>query len=150
MLFLETPGAADHRVLIASHYCQAYQIDNPVSVLLKDIVAATNPLSAPETSQSSEPPIDLRVLSGSTVLRCMGKGDLGTICKNRVRLEAEVSFTRADGVISKTALVAEVERNGRVGGFCGHIARFTGIVTREAAIDLVRQARASAGEHRPI
>lgn len=141
---LETPAAADHRVIVASVYCQAYHIENPVSALLQDLVTAANG-ARPEGAATAEPAVLLRVLSGSTLLRCMGKNDLAAMCKNRVRITAEASIARPDGSIVKLPLVAQVERDGRVGGFCGNIARYTGIVTREAAIDLIRQARAAAG-----
>jgi hypothetical protein len=137
---LETPKAADHRVIVASVYCQAYGIDNPVSTLLQDLAKAAAPIEA------GTPVLTLRVLSGSTVLRCLGKSDLEVKCKNRVRIDAEASFAKADGTVVKMPLVAQVEREGRVGGFCGNIARYTGIVTREAGIDLIRQAmKAFAG-----
>jgi len=135
---LETPKAADHRVTVASVYCQAYGIDNPVSVLLQDLVTATAP-----TGGGNAPAMTLRILSSSTVLRCLGKNDLEVKCKNRVRITAEASVTKADGSVAKTPVVAQVEREGRVGGFCGNIARYTGIVTREAGIDLIRQAQAA-------
>ncbi|AXB75883.1 hypothetical protein [Novosphingobium sp. P6W] len=142
LLALETATAADHRVIIASNYCQAYHIENPVSLLLQDLVAAANGPSGEIVSPVGKPVVKVRVLSGSTLLRCMGKSDLATICKNRVRITADASVTRADGSVAHAPLVAQVEREGRVGGFCGNIARYTGIVTREAAIDLLRQARA--------
>ncbi|MBU0555081.1 MAG: hypothetical protein KKD64_07340 [Alphaproteobacteria bacterium] len=137
---LETPKAADHRVIVASVYCQAYGIDNPVSTLLQDLVRASAPLA------EDTPALTLRILSSSTVLRCFGKSDLEIKCKNRVRITAEASFLQGDGKAVKMPLVAQVEREGRVGGFCGNIARYTGIVTREAGIDLIRQAlKVSAG-----
>jgi len=132
---LETPKAADHRVIVASVYCQAYGIDNPVSILLQDLVKAAAPVEV------SAPVMSLRVLSSSTVLRCLGKSDLEVKCKNRVRIDAEASFTKVDGTAVKIPLSSQVEREGRVGGFCGNIARYTGIVTREAGIELIRQAQ---------
>ena len=141
---LETPAAADHRVIVASVYCQAYHIENPGSALLQDLVTAANG-AQPGPGAPAGPAVLLRVLSGSTLLRCMGKSDIAAMCKNRVRITAEASVTRPDGSTVKTPLVAQIERDGRVGGFCGNIARYTGIVTREAAIDLIRQARATAG-----
>ena len=137
---LEATSAADHRVIVASNYCQAYHIENPVSVLLQDLVTVANGAADGKAASTGKPSVTLRLLSGSTVLRCMGKSDLATICKNRVRITAEASVIHADGSIAQVPLVAQVEREGRVGGFCGNIARYTGIVTREAAIDLLRQA----------
>lgn len=139
---LDGASAADHRVIVASNYCQAYHIENPVSVLLQDLVKTANGGADGKTGSTAKPSVTLRLLSGSTVLRCMGKSDLATICKNRVRITAEASVIHADGSIAQAPLVAQVEREGRVGGFCGNIARYTGIVTREAAIDLLRQAQA--------
>lgn len=142
VIAFEAATAADHRVIIASNYCQAYHIKNPVSVLLQDLAASANQAGTQKIEPIRKSNISIRLLSGSTVLRCMGKSDLATICKNRVRITAEASITRADGSTAHAPLVAQVEREGRVGGFCGNIARYTGIVTREAGIELIRQARA--------
>lgn len=144
-IVLETPAAADHRVVIASIYCQAYNIDNPVSTLLQELVAATNRTQPVVDDAVSRPPLSLRILSASTLLRCIGKNDLQMICRNRVRITAEASVMRTDGSVDRVPVSAQVERDGRVGGFCGNIARYTGIVTREAGIDLIRQARSAAG-----
>ena len=144
-IVLETPAAADHRVIVASVYCQAYHIENPVSSLLQDLVAAANRSPSSLADATTRPAVSVRVLSGSTLLRCMNKDDIQTACKNRVRITAEASVTRPDGTVTKTPLVAQVERVGRVGGFCGNIARYTGIVTREAGIELIRQAKLTAG-----
>lgn len=141
-IVLETAGAADHRVVVASQYCQAYRLENAVSALLKELVARANPAPEPTNITVGGRTVKLRVVSGSTVLRCMGKSDLTMICKNRVRLTAIASVARADGSTAETPLAAQVEREGRMGGFCGNIARYTGIVTREAGIDLLRQAQA--------
>lgn len=144
-IVLEAPAAADHRVIVASIYCQAYHIENPVSMLLQDLVAAANRSQPNPAGLAGRPAVSVRVLSGSTLLRCMNKDDIQTACKNRVRITAEASVTQPDGTVVRTPLVAQVERAGRVGGFCGNLARYTGIVTREAGIDLIRQARLAAG-----
>jgi len=139
---LSGAAAADHRVIVASNYCQAYHIENPVSLLLQNLVADVNLTGTQSDTSGDRATVTLRLISGSTVLRCMGKSDLATMCKNRVKIFAEASVTHVDGSVAAVPLVAQVEREGRVGGFCGNIARYTGIVTREAAIDLLRQARA--------
>jgi hypothetical protein len=141
-IVLEAAPAADHRVTVASVYCQAYGIDNPVSALLQDLIQAANAVQpgAP-AGTDARPTVTLRIVSGSTVLRCLGKNDLAVICKNRVRVTADASMIRPDGSRAATQLVAQVEREGRVGGFCGNIARYTGIVTREAGIELVTRAQ---------
>lgn len=97
-----------------------------------------------QINPGGKPVVKVSVLSGSTLLRCMGKTDLATTFKNRVRITAEASVTRVDGSVTHAPLVAEMEREGRVGGFCGNIACYTGIITREAAIDLLAKARALA------
>lgn len=141
---LVSPAAADHRVIVASIYCQAYQIENPVSLLLQDLVAASNRPNASASEARASDSLSLRLVSGSSVLRCMGKNDVQAICKNRVKIVAEAQFLGRDGTPHKEQIVSEVEREGRVGGFCGNIARYTGIVTREAAISLLAKARALA------
>lgn len=142
---LETPTAADHRVIVASVICQAYHVENPVSTLLKDLVTAANRTPSNVAGPSGRSTFSLRVLSGSTLLRCMNKDDISTTCKARVRISAEARVTQPDGSVVTTPLEAQIERAGRVGGFCGNIARYTGIVTREAGIELIHQARLAAG-----
>ena len=142
VISLETPTAADHQVIVASVLCQAYHIQNPISTLLKNLVTTAN---GGPSNVVGRPTFLLRVLSGSTLLRCMNKDDISATCKARVRISAEAIVTQPDGKVVTTPLIAQIERPGRVGGFCGNIARYAGIVTREAGIDLIRQARLVAG-----
>lgn len=139
-LLLENPTSADHQVIIGSRYCQAYKIENPVSVLLQDLVESANHAQLAEITADARHTLSLRILSGSTLLRCMGKNEFEAICKNRVRITAEAQFTRTDGSAGTIPVIAQVERGGRVGTFCGNVARYTGIVTREAGIELIRKA----------
>lgn len=138
---LDNASAADHRVVVASLYCQAFHIDNPVSVLLQDFIGRAPQEKTFGTTGEPQRTVVLKVTSGSTVLRCMAKSDVEPICKNRVRITAEASFQRDDGSIATLPIISQVEREGRVGGFCGNIARYTGIVTREAAIELIKQVK---------
>ncbi|WP_336971795.1 hypothetical protein [Sphingobium aromaticiconvertens] len=133
-LTLENPTAADHSVKIVSVYCQAYKMDNPVAALMSQLLPPA-PMSASATPT-------LRLIRGSTLLRCLGNGEFKNICKNEVKLTAELRFQTADGATTMRPIVASVEREGRVGGFCGNMARYTAIVSREAGIELIRKASA--------
>lgn len=135
---LENPTGADHNVKIVSVYCQAYKMDNPVSALMSQLLP---PAPAPAASTPA-----LRLIRGSTLLRCLGNGEFKNICKNEVKLTAELRFQTADGSTTVRPIVASVEREGRVGGFCGNMARYTAIVGREAAIELIRKASAIYAE----
>lgn len=136
-LTLDNSTVADHRVVIASVYCQGYKMDNPVSTLMSQLLP-------PATAGSSSP--TLRLTRGSTLLRCLGNGEFKNICKNEVKLTAELRFLAADGVMMVRPIVASVEREGRVGGFCGNMARYTAIVGREAGLELLRKADAAYTE----
>ena len=139
---LEAPVAADHQAIIAGIYCQAYKIRNPVSVLMNALaVQADNDGKLVEAS-SGQADIVIRLLKGSTVLRCLTTNDFDNRCRNTVRISAEAIFKKTDGTQTTLPITAEVERKGRVGGFCGHIARYTGIVTREAGVALLDKALA--------
>jgi hypothetical protein len=126
-------------VTVVSVYCQAYGIDNPVSLLLADLLGPPPAGSSSSAPAGTDGAVVMKMTAGSSVLRCVGKSDVEVLCMNRVRLTAEVRMPGADGSTNTRTLVAQVERKGRVGGFCGNIARYTGIVTREAAFDLLRQ-----------
>lgn len=136
---LEAAGTADHRVTVVSVYCQAYGIDNPVSLLLADLLGPPPAGTGSAAPAGTDGATVMKMVAGSTVLRCVGKSDVEVLCMNRVRLTAEVRVPATNGSTTTHTLVAQVERKGRVGGFCGNIARYTGIVTREAAFDLLRQ-----------
>ena len=137
-LTLENSTAADHSVKIVSVYCQAYKMDNPISTLMSQLLPPA-PTPAPSTPM-------LRLIRGSTLLRCLGNGEFKNICKNEVKLTAELRFPAADGTTTVRPIVASVEREGRVGGFCGNMARYTAIVGREAGIELLRKASAIYAE----
>lgn len=140
LLTLENPMAADHSVKIVSVYCQAYKMDNPISALMSQLLP---PAPTPVSSLPA-----LRLIRGSTLLRCLGNGEFKNICKNEVKLTAELRFQASDGTTIMRSIVASVEREGRVGGFCGNMARYTAIVGREAGIELLRKADAIYAEAR--
>ncbi|EZP68507.1 putative Ca2+-binding hemolysin [Novosphingobium resinovorum] len=72
-------------------------------------------LTGPQRDTSGDrATVTLRLISSSTVLRCMGKSGLATMCKNRVKISAEASVTHADSSVDAVPLVAQVEREGRV------------------------------------
>lgn len=134
---LENAAAADHMVKIVSIYCQAYKMDNPISALMQHLL--------PSTPAGVSGPA-LRVTKGSTLLRCLGSGEFKNICKNEVKLSAELRFQLADGTPVTRPISVNVEREGRVGGFCGNMARYTAIVSREAGIELLNKASAAYRE----
>lgn len=140
---LETPSAADHRVAVVSIYCQAYKIENPVSVLIQDLVLGADNDGKLADAGNGEADITIRMMKASTLLRCLTSNDLNVLCKNNVKMTAQATFRNADGTVTQLPLFASVERKGRVGGFCGNIARYTGIVTREAGVALINQALAA-------
>jgi|GEM_PF-1825802 hypothetical protein len=139
-LALETPSAADHRAVIASIYCQAYKVENPLSTLLGNLALAADDDGKLGNTTRAGAGMTIQLLKGSSFVRCLGTGELQTACKVTVKINAEARFKMADGSIANVPLVASVERKGKVGGFCGHIARYIGIISREAGIDLIRQA----------
>lgn len=134
---VEDATAADHGVKVVSIYCQAYKVENPVSALLQRLLPPP---------PAAAPPATLRLIKGSTLLRCLGTGEFKSICKNEVRISAELRLKLADGTVVTRPVLADVEREGRVGGFCGNMARYTAIVGREAGIELLGKALAAYRE----
>jgi hypothetical protein len=145
VLDLENAAAADHRATIASVYCRAYKVDNPVSELLTKLVQAANGNLVPGDVSPGQDgsTASIAIDKAATLMRCFSVKELKALCKARVRISASMNWTDGAGAAQSVPLNVEVEREGRVGGFCGHIARFIGIVSREAGIAMIDEARAA-------
>jgi hypothetical protein len=112
-------------------------------VLIQDLLLGADNDGKLAEAGNGEADITIRMVKASTLLRCFTSNDMDTLCKNNVKITAEAKFRNAEGTVTQLPLFVTVERKGRVGGFCGNIARYTGIVAREAGIALIDKALAA-------
>lgn len=128
------PGV-DHQVVRGGIGCSAWTVDNPVSQLIRDMVADWSGSGVIKRSASS---ISLRVERASTFSRCVQTGEMKTTCVTRVTLDATV----ANGTTS-VPVQAEVELPTRAIGACAGLTRGIAVISRAAVAQLLTKVRAT-------
>ncbi|MGH6808336.1 MAG: hypothetical protein ACREEJ_16080, partial [Ensifer adhaerens] len=139
LAFSADPGT-DHVTLALGNHCSAYKVENPVSQMLRALITSWD-----RDGTLAEPGgvgvAAIRLTKASSYNRCVMLKETDGRCITRVKLAGTVSLDVGDGVARSFPIAADVEKSGTVGGFCGNIARFIGIVSREAGIELIADAR---------
>lgn len=135
-LAVTVAAAADHETLALGIYCAAFDIANPVSRLMAMLAAeAASPAQA---AQGEGAPLRLTVTTARSWRRCVEVGELNVRCITRVTLAGEV----AAGEAAARPVTVSVERDASIGPFCEAMAQGVGVVTREAAQQLLAAATA--------
>lgn len=137
LAFVADPGT-DHVTISAGVACSAYKVENPVSQMLVPLLQHWDA----DGTLGGADAITLRLTRASSFNRCVQLKEFDGRCITRVRLAGTLSLRSADGATADVPVSANVERSGTVGGFCGNLARFIGMVSREAGIALLADARA--------
>jgi hypothetical protein len=133
-VMISVDPAADHDVLPLAQLC-AFGNANPVSDMVRRLVA-----QLPPSADASAPALQLRITQGRSSRRCVEVKELNMRCITRVVLGGEAQT----GDQPPRPVQVVVERDAStVGPFCEGLARGTGIITREAAIQLLEKALAN-------
>lgn len=140
LAFAADPGT-DHVTLALGNHCSAYKVENPVSAMLRTLVVSWDRDGTLAPSGTTGVAF-MRLTKASSYNRCVQLKETDGRCITRVRLAGTISVDGASGAARSFPIAADVEKSGTVGGFCGNIARFIGIVSREAGIALIADARA--------
>lgn len=137
---LTTAPGVDHETLRLGNYCSAYKVNTPMAAILTMVAAEA---SAPATPVP--PQLGMTVASARSMSRCVEVKEYNYRCITRVTLTGEARVP-ASGEQPERAvpLSVTVERDASVGGFCEYVARGVGLVSREAAQQLVAAAQAAA------
>lgn len=139
-----TPGV-DHVMKNVSIYCEAYKVDNPISVLMRKLVTAYDDDGVLAEADATDADLTVHLTKALSLHRCLGESDFKGFCKNRTSLSGHVAFRTKDGSLQSAPIAVQVERTGRVGMFCGNLGRYTGIVSREAGIAFLAEATRLSG-----
>lgn len=129
----------DHEVMRVGIVCSAWKVQNPISSLIRDMVAAQNPDGPIKDIGATKNAISVTVKRAGTLSRCVSTGDLSGDCITRVSIDASVSV---DGTAEPHQIHAEVEKNTRSIGMCAGLTRGIGLVSRETVIQLIAKAEA--------
>lgn len=122
------PGI-DHQVIRGGIGCSAWTVDNPVSQLIRDMVADW---SHGRGFNPSAPAISLRIERASTFSRCVQTGEMKTTCVTRVTIDATVASSGTN-----TPIQAEIELPTRGIGACAGLTRGIAVISRAAVAQLL-------------
>lgn len=124
------PGI-DHEVLRGGIGCSAWTVDNPISQLVRDMVADwSQPGVAVDAAAAT--PLAIHMDRASTFTRCVQTAEIKVTCITRVRLEASVGSDAA-----RRPVKAEVELPTRGLGACAGLTRGIAVISRAAVSQLL-------------
>lgn len=127
--------AVDHEVVRTGIFCSAWKVQNPMSGLLRRFVAAWDRDGAPGTAAGAAVDLLVTVDRAATVSRCVGTGELKSMCITRVSIDGTMAAR------DQPARAFHVERESAAHGvgMCAGLTRGIGLVSRQAAADLVEK-----------
>lgn len=136
----EIAPAADHEVLTLGNYCSAYKVENPISVLMKQLVAEAGPDPAVPAASI---PLKIVVETARSNQRCVEVKEYNNRCIARVTITGRAETADAAGGTRSIPLKTSIERDSSVGGFCEGRARGLAIISREAGQQFLAAALAA-------
>ena len=132
-LAVAVSDAVDHDVVRAGVYCSSWKIRHPMSAIVRRYLTAWDRDGAPATAAG--PGVDLLVTvdRAATFSRCVGAGELKSVCITRVSLAGTVA--RPGAAAQPFRVEHEAPAHGV--GLCAGLTRGIGLVGRAAAADMV-------------
>ncbi|HEX8307845.1 MAG TPA: hypothetical protein VF645_05440 [Allosphingosinicella sp.] len=142
---VEAPEAVDHRIRVLGITCTAWNVDNPVSQMVKRMLGALDRDGALTAPAQPRPVITVRLESASSNMRCVQVKELKTRCLLRASLAGSATVEKPGSPPRTEPLLIEVEQQQKIGGFCGGMAQGTSLLGRTTSLALVDRLRAIAG-----
>jgi len=137
---LELSSSTDHEAVRGGLVCGAWSIQNPISTLLRAMVADHNPGGKLAPASAATPVLSIK--RASTLGRCFMTGEMQGACTTRVTIDAGL---RLVGSTEEIPIRAQVEREQKAVGMCDGLAVGTGLISREATIALLKDVDARLG-----
>ena len=138
-------GAVDHRVRIVGIACSAWNVDNPLSLMIARTMTAWDrdgTLAAPAASGKL---VRLKLDEAATNLRCVEVRELKTRCMSRASVSGVATVEEPGKEPRAEPISVAVEQIQSMGGLCNGLAQGTGLIGRELSIALAERLRALAG-----
>jgi hypothetical protein len=140
---IEAP-AIDHRTRVLGISCTAWNVDNPISQMVKRALAAWDRDGSLSAPPEPRPLITVRLDSASSNMRCVQVKELKMRCLLRASLAGTATLERPGGAPRTQPIVVEVEQEQKLGGFCGGMAQGTSLLGRTASLTLIDRLQAMA------
>ena len=140
---VEAP-AIDHRTRVLGISCTAWNVDNPISQMVKRALAAWDRDGALSAPSEPRPVIRVRLDSASSNMRCVQVKELKMRCLLRASLAGTATLEKPGSPARTEPITIEVEQAQKLGGFCGGMASGTSLLGRTASLALVDRLQALA------
>ena len=140
---IEEPAAIDHRTRVLGISCTAWNVDNPISQMIRRSMSAwdrDSSLAAP----TGRPAIRLRLDSASSTLRCVQVKELKMRCLLRASLSGSATRESGSGPPRTEPILIEVEQEQKMAGACNGMAQGTSLLGRTASLELIDRLQALA------
>lgn len=141
-----TEGSAsiDHRTRVLGISCTAWNVDNPISQMVKRALSAWDRDGALSAPAEPRPLIRLRLDSASSTLRCVQVKELKMRCLLRASLSGSATVEKPGGPTRTEPILVEVEQEQKMAGPCNGMAQGTSLLGRTASLVLIDRLQAIA------
>lgn len=144
-VMIEEPAAAiDHRTRVLGISCTAWNVDNPISQMIRRSMGAwdrDSTLTAPVGGRTF---IRVRLDSASSTLRCVQVKELKMRCLLKASLSGSATREGASGPPRTEPIRIEVEQEQKMAGACNGMAQGTSLLGRTASLELIDRLQAMA------
>lgn len=140
---VEAP-AIDHRTRVLGIACTAWNVDNPISQMVKRSLASWDRDGALSAPSGARPLITLRLDSAASNMRCVQVKELKMRCLLRASLSGSATVEKPGSPPRTEPVVVEVEQKQKIGGFCSGMAQGTSLLGRTASLALIDRLEAIA------
>jgi hypothetical protein len=138
---IEAP-AIDHRVRVLGISCTAWNVDNPISQMIKRAMSAWDRDGTLSTPAEPRTLITVRLDSASSNMRCVQVKELKARCLLRASLAGSATLEKPGSPPRTEPILIEVEQEQKLGGICGGMAQGTSLLGRTASLALIDRLQA--------
>jgi hypothetical protein len=138
---IEAP-AIDHRVRVLGISCTAWNVDNPISQMIKRAMSAWDRDGTLSTPAEPRTLITVRLDSASSNMRCVQVKELKARCLLRASLAGSATLEKPGSPPRTEPILVEVEQEQKLGGICGGMAQGTSLLGRTASLALIDRLQA--------
>jgi hypothetical protein len=143
-IVLEDPAAIDHRVRVLGISCTAWNVDNPISQMVKRALTAWDRDGSLAAPGEAQPLIRVRLEAASSNLRCVQVKELKMRCLLRASLSGTATREEGGKPPRTEPLAIEVEQEQKMAGPCNGMAQGSSLLGRSASIALIDRLQALA------
>ena len=137
---IENAERLDHQLMILGIHCRAWEVNNPLSQMVRRSFAAWDSDGALEPVAGA-PLLRVEIGSAGSTLRCVEVQELESRCMVRTRISGEATFQRPGAPDRTIPFSIQDEQINDRPGACGTLSRGTALSGRAASFALIERLR---------